>query len=335
MKLGFDKLKVITLGAVRVEETDGAVAFFRFTEEQQRFYATNKDGLYKKTFATAGVKMRFKTDGTALRLKYRARQASSRLFFAADVFADGAFRGGFGNCSGIKSDANYIKQSFPFGDFYGEVFLGEGEKEVSVYFPWSAVMEITEAELVGATFVSAVKPTKKMLVFGDSITQGYDAIRPSKRYAARLADALGAEEINKAIGAEIFVPELAALADDFKPDYISVAYGTNDWSKTEFSDFKERCEKFFFNLYKNYKGSKIFALAPLWRKDYAVPRMGWEFEKVAETIKAAAEKYESTEFIDCFGFIPPDENNFSDRYLHPNDKGFDFYAENLASKIVK
>ena len=48
---------------------------------------------------------------------------------------------------------------------------------------------------------------------------------------ARLADALGAEEVNKAIGGECFFPELAATKEDFQPEYITVAYGTNDWSR--------------------------------------------------------------------------------------------------------
>ena len=181
----------------------------------------------------------------------------------------------------------------------------------------------------------AVKPKKKILVFGDSITQGYDALHPHKRYAARLADALNAEEINKAIGAEVFVPELAEICEDFCPDYISVAYGTNDWSKTGFSDFKSRCEKFFRILARKYPKSRIFAITPTWRKDYAQSRQGWDFSEVEKTIYEMAEKHDNITPIRGFGFIPHSEIYFSDLYLHPNDDGFNEYADSLISEIKK
>ena len=70
---------------------------------------------------------------------------------------------------------------------------------------------------------------KRILCFGDSISQGYDALYPSNQYTPQLAKLLDAEEYNKAIGGEIFRPELALARDDFEPEYITVAYGTNDW----------------------------------------------------------------------------------------------------------
>lgn len=71
---------------------------------------------------------------------------------------------------------------------------------------------------------------------------------------ARLADALGAEEVNKAIGGECFFPELAATKEDFQPEYITVAYGTNDWSRKLAEEFQTNCRAFCFkNLYKKLK----------------------------------------------------------------------------------
>ena len=69
-----------------------------------------------------------------------------------------------------------------------------------------------------------------MIMFGDSITHGYDALNPSFSYANRLADLLNADFVNKGIGGERFFPTLAQLKDDIEPDYITVAYGTNDWA---------------------------------------------------------------------------------------------------------
>jgi hypothetical protein len=39
--------------------------------------------------------------------------------------------------------------------------------------------------------------------------------------------------------------------------------------------------------------------------------------------------------ISGFDFVPKDETYFSDLRLHPNDKGFECYSENLYSEICK
>ena len=109
--------------------------------------------------------------------------------------------------------------------------------------------------------------TEKLLLFGDSITQGYDSADPARSYASRLTDALCAEGINKGIGGERFYPALATLRDDFLPDYITVAYGTNDWSSSAPEVFQTDCRAFYENLRALYPDVKIFAMRPLWRPD--------------------------------------------------------------------
>ena len=54
-----------------------------------------------------------------------------------------------------------------------------------------------------------------------------------------------AEEYNKAIGGDVFFPSLAATREDFEPDYITVAYGTNDWSKCPREALEENCKNFY------------------------------------------------------------------------------------------
>ena len=68
-----------------------------------------------------------------------------------------------------------------------EFDLGEGEKEVLLYCPWSAQVIFSEVTVSDGAFVEPVKPEKKMLVFGDSITQGYDAAYACNSYISRLA----------------------------------------------------------------------------------------------------------------------------------------------------
>lgn len=333
MILSSEQIRSISLGAVRSSETEKGVRLCRFTEEQQEIYKRANADFYKKTFAAAGVKLYFETDSESIFLKVNVASGSSRSYFSFDVMVNGQPVGYLDNYSDVTLPKDYTKVQLPQGEFSKTFALGEGAKKVCIYFPWSVAVDIMELSLDDNAFIKPVKMTKKLLVFGDSITQGYDALRPSGRYAARLAEALGAEEINKGIGGEIFFPALAETREDFEPDYISVAYGTNDWNKASEEDFKERCYAFYDALSRNYPNSGIFAITPIWRKDCMEERAFGAFGKVEEDIEAIVKNFKNVTCIHGFDLVPRDENYFGDLRLHPNDSGFDHYFENLCKKI--
>lgn len=342
MKLTTKQIKEITTGAVRFEETEKGLAFHRFTKEQSDWYARTSENFYIKSLSPAGVKLSFKTDSERLFLKLETVESVSRWYFSVDVFCDGKSVGYIDNI-GEKTlpkkfaflDQEDARFSQNPGIYFKEFSLGKGEKTVCVHLPWSTQVFLSEMEVDDGAFVEAVKPEKKALVFGDSITHGYDALRPSNRYPARLCEALSAEEVNKAIGGERFKPELAAPKDDFTPDFITVAYGTNDWSGSEREVFKEDCKAFYKNLRDNYPGVKIFAITPIWRKDLDMETACGPFLTAENFIREAVEGLENVTVIDGMELIPHDENLYGDLRLHPNDEGFRHYAENLYEKIKK
>ena len=172
-----------------------------------------------------------------------------------------------------------------------------------------------------------------MLIYGDSITQGYDALYPSQSYASRLADAIGLEAVNKGIGGERFQPALGALKDEISPKYITVAYGTNDWSGATAEETEEKCKAFYLSIRKNYPGVKIFAITPIWRKDQTDPRPMGEFSTIHEIIRRCVCDLPDVICIDGENLVPPDPELFGDFRLHPNDDGFALYSENLYRKL--
>lgn len=172
-----------------------------------------------------------------------------------------------------------------------------------------------------------------MLIYGDSITHGYDVLRPSVHYTARLAEMLGAEGFNKAIGGEKFFPRLAELKDDFTPEYITVAYGTNDWRWHDRDTFNKNCLDFFTALTKNYPDSKIFAITPIWRKDCEVKTAFGAFGDAEKDIIKSVESFKNVTVISGSDLVPKDEKYYADFRLHPNDEGFGFYHKNLSLKI--
>lgn len=333
MTLDLSKIQQITTGAVNITEENGVFCFHRFTPEQENLYFESDLKHYHRTRTTAGVKLVFKTDSKNLFIKINALSTGTREYFSLDVLADNLPLGYIDNFSDTKLQRDYTKQVFPMGVFCKSFMLGDGIKEVCVHLPWSVEALIEEISIDDNAFIEGIKRQKKLIAYGDSITQGYDALRPSNRYAARLADALCAEEFNKGIGGEIFFPKLATLRDSFVPDYITVAYGTNDWNHIDKKRFERNCKDFYANLANSYPESKIFAIAPVWRKDKDEERVFGAFESAEEYIRQVAVQHENIFFVSGYDFVPKDEKYFADLRLHPNDIGFEHYGENIYNKI--
>ena len=333
MKLNFERIKDITIGAVRVEEQNGLVNLYRFTKEQQELYKNRSQDFYMKTFASAGIRLLFKTNSKNLALTVVTEKGSSRTYFSVDLFCDGKAIGYIDNYSDTELPPVYTTAALEFGEFSKEFELPNGEKTVCIYLPWSAKTAIKEISLDDGAFIQPIKPQKKLLAFGDSITQGYDALRSSNRYMARLTDKLGFEEINKAIGGEVFCADLAKCKEPFTPDYVLVSYGSNDWNRKTLDEFNANCKAFYESVSKNYPDSKIFAITPIWRKDMHEERPFGEFKNVDLCIREAVKDLKNVTVITGFDFVPKDVSYFADLRLHPNDEGFEYYFNALYDKI--
>ncbi len=334
-KLSFDEIRAAALGVERVCEEAGGVRFYRFTEEEETLYRFRTADFYQKTFATAGVKISFRTDSRHLSLAVTAEKGgSSRTFFSVDVLADGTPVGCLDNFGTQPIPCPPALVEFPLGDFAGDFDLGEGEKTVSVYLPWSVVISLRSLSLDDEASFAPCKPEKRLLAYGDSITHGYDATRPHLRQITRICDTFGLEEYNKAIGGEIFFPALAECTCDLDPDYILVAYGTNDWYRTDEKTFSDNCAAFYAALAARHKNTPIFALTPIPRGDQEEKRPFGDFANVAERIREVAAAHKSITVIDGSVMLPNEERFFSDKFLHPNDEGFSHYYENLRRALT-
>lgn len=336
MKLTTEQIKDITQGVAYVSEVNEKTILHRFTAKQEQVYKDRgKQDLYNKALSTAGVQLAFQTDSEKMFLKVATLKSTTRSFFSYDVLINGKRVDSLDNFSDKLLPTGYVTAEFPFGEYSKQFNICSGMKEVRILFPFSVCSEIIEFSLEDGAQIIPVKEEKRMIFFGDSITQGYDALRVENRYTRRVASALHAEEFNKGIGGEIFFPLLARLRDDFEPDYISVAYGTNDWGNCTAEQFAVNCREFYSALAQNYPNSRIFALTPIWRADHMEQRILGEFEDVEKIIHRVTGDIKNVICISCQDFVPKDSKYFSDFRLHPNDEGFMLYADNLVREMKK
>ena len=322
MRLSFAQVRSITRGIVRMEEADGLIHFHRFTEAQSKLYEQRDPDFFRKSKATSGVILEFDTDSQNLTLDVSVVSSSSRRFVVHSIFV---------NDQRIGQMTAILPENTDFAHMNGSFCLGQGMKRVKIYMPWTASSRLREMTLDDGATVIPVQKEKTIFLYGDSITQGYDAFSPENSYASQLTKRLGWNAINKAIAGEIFFPDLAAAPDAFTPDLISVAYGTNDWSRCSYQELRENCQGFYRNLRKTYPDTKIVVLAPIWRNDMAREDGACPFRQVAQLLRAIAEEIGNTVFIDCFEFIPQEARCFSADLLHPSDEGFHYYSKALIS----
>ena len=323
MKATLSMIQEAALGCARITETEDGICFYRFTEEQEEFYRTYNSDFYYKTFATAGVRLEFVTDSTTLSIETVCKSASSRKFVYHDIICNGIAIDHFGGT--INSKKGY------YGGCYD---LGEGIKTIQIYFPWTAQSTLRSLELDDGASFSPVKRPTNMLIFGDSITHGYDANYPAQSYSSILADKLNANAINKGIGGELFMPELLDSAEDIDPAVITVAYGTNDWSVRTAEDMENGIRGFYTKLSQKYPNAKIFGISPIWRSNESVITPAGKFSDVIEKLERLTADLPNVTILNGYHLIPHDKALFTDG-LHPNSIGSVHYGLNLADKILK
>lgn len=329
MQLTYEQLESVTLGAASTEQAQDGMHFYRFTQEQAAIYHKKRGGFCTNTLATSGIKLSFSTDSTTLKLCIGTKAMNSRNYFSADIFVNGKRIGDMRNFEEDQLPRKYTTHPLPLGDFSESFCLGDGNKDVLIHLPWSVETVLKDLSLDDGASFTPIIPGKKLLCFGDSITQGFDALHPSRRYTARLADYLGMEEYNKAIGGEIFLPEIANTKESFVPDFITVAYGTNDWRHRERDVFENACRLFFENLTRTYPDTPILAIAPLWRKIWEREMPCGPYRSVEDYIQEVTAPMKNVSFVSGFDFIPHEPDYFGDLTLHPNGAGFDRYFEGL------
>ena len=322
MILSLEQVRSITHGTAYLEEDNGFFRFHRFTAEQEETYESLHPDLAIKTPATAGVRLAFETDSKALAFQFRLIKASSREVGRIDVYVDGVMVAHTGQPEyreGVTCRT--------------AIELSEGTKYVEIYLPWAMRADLGAIELDDGATLAPVSRRLTWLVFGDSITQGYDCKYPSLSYVSTVARLLDANELNKGIGGEVFFPELLEKADAIEPDLITVAYGTNDWSRGDRPKFEENCRAFYERLSALYPNAKIFALSPIWRNNGTEETgFGAPVTCVYDVLCEKTADLANVTVIRGDAFIPH-LKAFTTDGLHPNDIGFQIFAQALASEL--
>ena len=312
MILTNEELKKIYFGAYEFEETeDGYLQAFQYTKAQMEYFRSAFDFWYDRSMATTAKTLEFTTDAENISFEYKFTWTGSQDSFELAV-------------NGLITEIRYVKDLPEEGKL--EWKLPEGKKDVIIYLPADATVELRNCELDGA--YTPAKKNEKVLWLGDSITQGYGPLRSAMTYVSVANRILNYDIINQGIGGYIYDKKPLMKMDGYTPDKIIVALGTNQFGCETMKDVEE----YYETLTGLYGETPVLCVTPLWRGD--VPNGFPTLKRFCENVKQIAGKYPNVKIVDGFTLVPHLPEYFRDN-LHPNELGCETYGRNLVEEIRK
>lgn len=333
MQLTFDQIKTVATGVMEFVEENG-LWLYRFNEAQRAVYDKSPNATLQSMQA-AGITLDFHTDATAIHLTVDGTRDYDNVNRAFDLLIDGNF---VHSVDTLGMDNGYTGKVEAYGPHDLLFRLPDGEKRVTIVMPWDASVRIHSMKLENATFFRPAEYKRTMIAFGDSITHGAYAKYACMTYAMQTARMLDAKLYNFGIGGERFRMKKIVKGTYPECDFVTVAYGTNDYSHQPKEAFEEKMPSFFAQLNEAFPNTPIFVILPLWRRMEA-----WEEKKplgylqdVRDRIAEECKKYPNITVLDGSKWVPHMKDFYGDStWLHPNDLGMSQYALGLSKAILE
>ena len=318
MNLSAVDLRPFWRGVISLTEEDGGVCPERVTARQLKVCAESGTFIIRAG-ASAGCCLAMRTDAEAFSFDYRLSPGSTRDFYSFDLWVNGSL---LRSVPGLMSKKTQGTISFS---------LPEGERSLCLYLPNLQRTQLFNVELNGASFAQPLPADRRLLCLGDSITQGFLARIHSGCYAGALARLLGAELLNQGIGAECYHAETLDEELPFRPDLVTIAYGTNDWSTRTPDVFLREAERYLKKAARIFSGARIAVLTPLPRLDED-KHPDWPLPEARKALEEIIRGIPDLLPIRGENLMPRDASLLED-HVHPNDRGFEVMTKNLFAAL--
>jgi lysophospholipase L1-like esterase len=264
------------------------------------------------------------TDSDFIRFDY-IRKGSTRKYLYFNIWVDGRWVADVGeeNPEGSEGTFSYVLPGQP-----GAI------RRVCIDLPHNSELWFRTFELSSGAKCEAVSQAPGgLLCLGDSITQGMDGKHPSGTYTALLARALDLPLLNQGVGGYIFEAESLDENLPYKPQIVTIAYGTNDWGRCDtMEQFRAKCAAYIDAASRQFADARIYVMTPIWRKIRNEPKPLGTFDELVRTMQDICAEYPSIQVIDGESLLAHCPRLFADG-THPTDEGFAHMALNLYKQI--
>ncbi|MBE5731943.1 MAG: SGNH/GDSL hydrolase family protein [Clostridiales bacterium] len=321
MKLTKSEILSIANGYSELEENENGIIFHRMSKRSiDGFCSAEGANFFRpKCSSSSCINFDFYTDSKSVVVSYvDLFEGSSRKIFYFDIYVNDVMKMHVGENPCVNKDGKI------------EICLDGKLNRVTVFSPTLMGYALNYIEIDdGAKLVPIVKKAR-LLALGDSITHGYDQMYTSLAYTNAIYRKFDVEVINQAIGGAR--AHECTLIKEKNIDYVTVAYGTNDWSSKTEEAFAKDYDDYVARLREFYPDAKIFLISPIWRGDKSLSGMG-TIDVAEKIIERTADKYGCV-YIYGWNLVPHLPEFFSPDKIHPNDLGGTQYAFSLC-KILE
>lgn len=320
-------LRDLFFGIEFLKVSDGYIYPYRLTESQLKRYKKMPKCPFPRT--CAGIKAAFSTDAEKISFEYI--RSKFWVYYEGNVpkfeiWVDGSFFGEF------EID---ISEDTSKGEVVFLVGKPNVSKNIEIYFPHNA--EIGVKNLKFGNFVPLARREKRLLVMGDSISQGLMGNTSSFCYTEQLANFFDMEILNKSVGGDCF-DYTAIERGSFEPTHVLTALGTNDVafaeSAEDFARIDLNIRKYLEKALEVYKGAEFALVTAPYHLSWCV---GDDFRRgLLMNVREAAERHArelGIFVIDGFSMVPHTKKFYADD-AHPNDAGFERYAFNIIKALA-
>ncbi len=239
--------------------------------------------------------------------------------------------------------------------------LGDNEKEIELWFPANAIVEIESLQLEeGADLYQPRTKRASWLHYGSSISHGASAARPTQTWPAVAATARAWELWNLGFGGHCHLDQFVARSiRDLNPDLISIKVGVNVVNLDSMRErvFTPALHGFLDTIRERCTNTPIVLASPIYmpggetepgphspdrdgqwvafRGHEEVQRGCLNLVRIREVIKAlveqrTAEGDTNLHYVDGLQLLGPDEAKLLPDGLHPNTKGLRRIGERFA-----
>jgi lysophospholipase L1-like esterase len=298
----------------------------RFSQKQMVVYQQS-EVFELRSLCPSGICLDMETDSTYIRLTYSIDKGSTRDWIYFDVYVNDVL---------IKSIGNQ-----PIDENDGDILFEISDKKhafnrITIYFPHNVSIILKAVSVSEGAQVNAIpKHQKNLLCLGDSITQGMDSIKPSNTYPIQLSRFLEMNLLNQGVGGYYFEADSIDPELPYKPDIITVAYGTNDWNRSDSIEaFRNDCAAYIEKLVNVFKNATVYVITPYWRNNLDEVKHTGTLHDISNAICEACESYENVYIINGTKMIPHLDEYFADE-VHPTDEGFLHIVLNILKETLK
>ncbi len=303
---------------ISVEKTSDGYFPLRFSEQRLKNYEIYPVIPYSR--CTAGITMEFSTDAETISFDYEINKSFWNPTF--DVYENGEYAATVECGQRIWGRFEYTKKA-------------EGRVDIIITLPNAAETGILNPQL--GNFTTDVTGDKaKVLVLGDSISQGLYGTGSSKNWVFLLSQELDFDYLNLSVGGETFRKSALDRDVPFQPDHIIVALGTNDLFYTRYLNVMEKeADRYLEQLDEIYPDVPVTIITPFWMRNLnsaANQDFRTLFLAYTKVLKELGAKY-GYEVIDGTELIPNNAAYYADD-VHPNEHGFAALADALKKRLT-